>query len=742
MAGFGRQAEAQTTIRISGNIYDAFDGSPIGGALVCIQSSDYSTITDRSGRFALEHIPCGWQRLEVTASGYLPASSDDIEVVSEVTRQVTICLERKTYDLGEKEVRGRIIPLNTGNLQVVNRVEIAQSDASTLADILTRMDGVYLQETGPVGGRKQISIRGCAPKHVLVLMDGQRLNPAGSSEADLGSIPLEVVERVEVYRGGESARFGTDALGGVINIITHVSKSDPRPELNFSKYWGKWKTDLHNVTVANPIRVDGLTTRFTYGYRGTNGDFDYNYSVLPRPDISRSYSGTRANADFRSLNYFASGLYQPGDKTKLGFSGQIYRARQGLPGSASQPDYTARKEDERYLGSIRLQHDFSLSHYLEVSLGLSRLYQSFDDKSGLSPYQSRHTNDIIEWQAMSRNRLWSGNELSGGVDIRRDILYHDELLNPLKSMGRTVRDNAGLFAADRQTLSLDRIPFWDIAAMDVSIRWDNTDTRKNSTSEIDTGFAHNISHWSHKVGASLMRGTKTRLIVRGSYGKSYRLPSINALFWKGDVHSQGNPDLRPERAEHSDAGIEIATDGWAQISAGLTYFHSHVLDLIVWRPSSPQGIWKPENLDASLITGHEDFVRVSLFDGRLRLRYSNTITVPQNKMSSAVFHNKYLTFRPHYVTNFDCEMRWWKFHGSYNVRLVDIRYALEANTKWYGAYRVDNAGLGFTMELAHLTIDTDYRVKNLGGEWYELIAHYPMPGREWGVNLSVSYRLE
>jgi vitamin B12 transporter len=60
---------------------------------------------------------------------------------------------------------------------------------------------------------------------------------------------------------------------------------------------------------------------------------------------------------------------------------------------------------------------------------------------------------------------------------------------------------------------------------------------------------------------------------------------MNALFWKNDIRSQGNPDLKPERSEHSDAGFEISLDKPIKISAGMTYFHSHVNDIIIWRPS-------------------------------------------------------------------------------------------------------------------------------------------------------------
>jgi vitamin B12 transporter len=741
-AGLSQPIMAQTMAKAAGYIFDAVDGHPLSRAEVRVEGSDYKTLSDQFGHFVLEHIPAGHYRLEVTSEGYKPVSAYEIEVITGVTQRVAIYLQRDIYNLGERKVTGRFAPLNISSMEVIEYEEIQRSGARTITEVLNRLEGVYVQDSGPVGSKKQVSIRGSAPKHVLVLIDGQRINPAASGDADLGSIPLEVVEKVEVYRGGQSSQFGADALGGVVNIITQISRPQDRTELTARKYWGKWNTDLHNITIINPLKFEGLTSKFTYGHRETKGNFDYLYSPLPHQDVNRIYTGTRFNADFESRNFYASTLYQPGKETSLRFSGQVYYSRHGLPGGVSRPDPTARKDDRRLLGSLRFQHNFSLRHNVETSLGFTRLYQAFKNPAGLQPYESRYINDIASLQTINRARLWKGNELSGGINLQRDILYHDEIITPANGMGRTVRDNIGFFGADRQTVDLHRLPFWDIATMDVSIRWDNTNTKRDAASSSNSLRAQRISNWSQKIGASISRGDNIRLVLRGSYGKSYRLPSINALFWKSDVPVKVNPDVRPERSEHSEAGIEISTDGPVKMSAGITYFHSYVTDLIIWRPSSPMGIWRPENLKAALITGHEDFVRVGLFSERLRLSYRNTIIAPLNKSGIPALYNKFLTFRPHYVTNLDCEMRFWILQGGYRIRLVDIRYLLDANTKWYGAYRIDDADFGFRGELSRFTIEAGYQVKNLRGAQYELIAHYPMPGREWGVNLSISYRVE
>jgi len=162
--------------------------------------------------------------------------------------------------------------------------------------------------------------------------------------------------------------------------------------------------------------------------------------------------------------------------------------------------------------------------------------------------------------------------------------------------------------------------------------------------------------------------------------------------------------------------------------------------LIVWQPAYGQ-VWTPVNLDAAVISGHEDYITARFFGDRVRIAYRNTITAAKNRGPDENTRNKTLTYRPHYVTHLDLAVRYGIFRGSYGVRLVDIRYSTEANTKWYDAYRVDDAGAGVEFNVSSATVKAGYRVKNLNSEEYELIGGYPMPGREWGIDFSLTFKL-
>ncbi len=732
---FAVGVRGQTTVSIEGRVFDAVDGHPIYQAAVRIRQSDYLSRTDAFGKFIFEHVPEGTCRMEVAAEGY-ENYTDDIVVTDDITLRLDVALKRRVYEMPGREVRAAASPAPIVATTVITRDEIDKSDAADLAEVLGDVPGVYVRESGPSGGKTLISIRGSEAKHVLILMDGQRLTGSGNGDADVSTIPIEMVEKIEVYRGGESARYGTDAVGGVINIVTVASGSASHTEAQTEDSWGKWKTNSYRVSLRDPVRMNGVTSRLAYSFHRTDGDYDYRYAVSPR---NRIYSGARRNDGLRTHNYFATAAYRFSGNTSLSFSGQIYSSRQGLPGAVSSIDTTAWKRDARTLGSLHFKTSASQGLDIEADIGASRFEQYFnnvDHPYSAYRYEDRYIDDLAQAAVRGRYRPIDGNELIAGTDVQRDIVRHENLYRPAFSMGRTVRDNAGIYVGDTHQFDLGGIPFWQSAAVDASLRWDNVDTRNDNT----TGGVSHVSQWSQKAGVSLTRGGRFRVVMRASYGSSFRLPSISALFWKGDIRSAANLDLRPELAEHSDAGIETVYDGPVQVSAGTTFFHTYIRDLIVWQPAYGQ-VWTPVNLDAAVIAGHEDYITARLFKDRIRIAYRNTITVAKNRGPDENARDKMLTYRPHYVTRLDLDARYGIFRGSYSVRLVDIRYSTDANTKWYDAYRVDDAGVGIEFGVSSATFKAGYRVKNLNGEEYELIGGYPMPGREWGVDLSLTYKL-
>ena len=215
---------------------------------------------------------------------------------------------------------------------------------------------------------------------------------------------------------------------------------------------------------------------------------------------------------------------------------------------------------------------------------------------------------------------------------------------------------------------------------------------------------------------------------RAGYGKSFRLPTINALFWKGDVRSHGNPGLKPEKSNHSDVAGEINLGlGVFNLSAGLTYFHSYIRDLVVWQPDY-QGVWRPVNLASARITGHEDNISLGFFEDKFEIIYQNTVTTALNKVPGHNSYNKKLTFYPGYITSITSRLNLGWLSAAYSIRFVDKAYTNQANTRFYDSYSLDDFRIGTDINISkYWRFSADAKIDNVRNVDYVLMTHYPMP---------------
>lgn len=166
---------------------------------------------------------------------------------------------------------------------VVTRQDIDRWQSTSVNDVLRRLPGVDITQNGGSGQLSSIFIRGTNASHVLVLIDGVRLNLAGvSGSADLSQFPIALVQRVEYIRGPRSAVYGSDAIGGVVNIIT--TRDEPGTEI--SAGWGSNSYQNYDVSTQQQL---GDKTRVTLlgDYAHTHG-----YDV-----VAYGNTGTQAQTD-------------------------------------------------------------------------------------------------------------------------------------------------------------------------------------------------------------------------------------------------------------------------------------------------------------------------------------------------------------------------------------------------------------------------------------------------------------
>jgi len=198
------------------------------------------------------------------------------------------------------------------NVTIISREEIESEGAQTLADVLQKEPGVFTRS--PLGNPKAstVDIRGygeTAPANVLFLIDGRRVNSIDLSGPDLAQIPIEIIERVEVYRGPASVLYGDNAAAGVVNIITR--KGEGKPTLTGSVTGGSYNYFKPQASVF------GKQEKLSYYALGSYTDTD----------------GYRHNNAFRSKDFFGDLGYEAAKKLDLSLRVGFHSDSYGLPGA-------------------------------------------------------------------------------------------------------------------------------------------------------------------------------------------------------------------------------------------------------------------------------------------------------------------------------------------------------------------------------------------------------------------------
>jgi outer membrane cobalamin receptor len=214
-------------------------GAAIPGATVAVKNTSRGTACDANGFYSFPALRPGSYLLEISAIGYHPVS-EKVTMKAHQALELNFSLKENQQDLQEVIVVGK-----TENQQVkeqafaVNAIETKQF-ANTTADlnqVLNRSTGVRIREQGGLGSNFNFSINGLSGKAVKYFIDGVPLELLGSA-VSLNNIPVNLAERIEVYKGVVPVQLGSDAMGGAVNVITNQNQ---RNYLDLSHSYGSFQ---------------------------------------------------------------------------------------------------------------------------------------------------------------------------------------------------------------------------------------------------------------------------------------------------------------------------------------------------------------------------------------------------------------------------------------------------------------------------------------------------------------------
>jgi len=705
---------AQEECMLSGTVTDAATRLPIPGVVVFIKDTHIGVCANADGYYVLTGIPSG--RWTITA-GVLGYTSEDRELTfaPAESKKVDFMLMETSYQLNPVTITSTrersLVSEVPSSVEVVSMRDITRRNLQNVAQAVEMLPGVFAKDYGGIGDQKSLSIRGSTSGQVLVLIDGQRLNTAQSGDVDLSGISMESVERIEVVKGGTSALYGADAVGGVINIITKTKPHAENAGASAKAMAGSF--GLRSGEGSANYSGGNLFALVNYKFLSSDGDFEYTSPYLGRVK--------RANADLVSHALFMKGSYRFGMDSLnrlLSVSSQYYSSKGGSPGTSLQPSFDARKKNENKSYSISYdQRVGSLYNSIHVQAYLHEFTSWYDSPSSLVPIHSTHEGNAWGSEVQGRFVFSASNVIIGGYTYRRDDL------RSTNTQGTPFRNTHSVYLQDEfepffgaMLGGIKRIIFIPAA------RWDN--------------FSDFGGRVSPKIGMVISVGDPWQASLKGNFGRSFRAPTFNDLYWPADPWTRGNPDLKPESGVDFDLGAMFRHPVWWGLSADVTYFRNDVTDLISWQQGS-SGLWMPDNIGKSSIRGIEVKTAVTPWNSVIRLEWNYTYIRAINETDKVNEKGKTLPYRPRHTHNMNIEADLSPIFIRVSASFVTKRYTSVANTVALPSYDAAEMLIGWRWTVGGIPVQLQGEVKNLFDREYQIMEGFPMPPREFRFTMGI-----
>jgi vitamin B12 transporter len=573
----------------------------------------------------------------------------------------------------QKITASKISSETLSNGIIISREDINLLQASNLSEILSSLPGFQVTRQGGNANTQSFVMNGFRSDKILILLNGQRFGSATLGSTTYNTIPSDIIERIEIVSNARSAIYGSDALGGVINIVTTndvETKNTARLAIG-NQHTSQFSVDLHKQYSDLSLHLSGFT-------ESTEG-FDV------RENAETDTDGSERHA----LNFDSS--YQLGMSQKIIFSSQNTRGTVDYDGFGTE----LKRDYQQQVSSIAWD-------YSDASYGVNANYsESFDKSWNYGDGTSRSEADgfITETRSFdltARTQITKSQSLLLVSDYREDDISksdadYDETKGSVNGVGLS------------HTFNSDRLN------SEVGIR-------RDKSSKFDEKFSYSLSaQWFAFSQLSLTAAINT----------GFKAPSFNDLYFPlldyGSVSYQGNEDLTPEKSLNRRLEIQYAE---GQSSYTASYQFSHIEDLIQYQDIGG-GENRPVNVNQALLRN-----TVVCWDYNWSDTLSSQTSYEWNHAINLTSHTK-LQRQSARVAKLNLNYIKNQYSAGTNIRYLSESYDDAKNNNLLAAYTIIDAYGDFT---ATENLSFGIRINNLTNKEYQTAKGYPAQERTYLVN--------
>ncbi len=558
---------------------------------------------------------------------------------------------------------------------VLDRADIEGAAGRTLIDLLAQAPGIQISNNGGAGRSSSVFMRGLESRHVLLLIDGVRYGSATVGTPSWENLPLEAIDRIEIVRGPLSALYGSDAVGGVVQVFTRAGAAG---------------------LAAHGVASVGSNGQGLLGAGLRAGSGAARVAVQAQRSQDEGFSAANPQVPFGNYNPDRDGFDQNSASAQLSWTflpgWELKVLGLGSQGEAQIDDGAgadARVGLRSQVGAVQLAAE--LLPQWRSQIKLARAVDGYDTLSSASPFSA-----LGEIATRSTQASWE-NQI--------DTPVGDVLLVAERNQQRVSRPGAPFAVSERTLhgLAAGLNGQVDVHHWQVAVRRDRNSQFGSQT----TG------------GAAYGLDINPKLRLTAQIGTSFVAPSFNQLYFP----NFGNPKLQPEEGLHKEFGLQWR-DSAHQLQIGV--YQHRILGYITGGAS-------PVNLPRTQVEG---LSFVYAYTGAV-WRFSSSIDAldPRNATTASAQFDKLLPRRSREVLRMALERQWGLLTTAAALRHVGLRFDNAANTVPLPAYTLVDLRADWELGSAW---KLGVKLNNVGDRSYSTALGYNQPGREWFLTLRYS----
>ncbi|HEX2920593.1 MAG TPA: TonB-dependent receptor [Bacteroidales bacterium] len=577
--------------------------------------------------------------------------------------------------------------------QKLDSAIISNLSYGNLADVLTWNTPVLIKNYGP-GGSSTLSFRGTGASNSNVTWNGLKIDNPMLGQTDLSLLPVGLIDEMSIYYGGASMKSLSGATGGVI-ALDNKPVWENRNVITLNSFAGSFNRFSGLITVKSGTEYFQSITK---GYfQAAKNDFSYTNDVSsahPFRDI-RKHSEGRMNGFMQELY-----LKKNEDIFSLRFWYQNYR--RNLP--ASLLVYPEKSGGEQTDEAVRMMLDYTRNTF---SIKAAYLHTTLDYANSLSLIDSRNNSSQFFCKAEI--------EAITGKFASLDLIIGEELF--------TVNTN-----------NYDDIPLMNVASISADASTVNTGNIEGNI------LIRQILHNDKLLIPDFSTGISYRLFqksyyLRANYSRSSRLPSLNDLFWSPG----GNEYLKNEYSYISEISLDIkeTLSDIFNLELNVAVYNNHINNMIRWKPATGS-VWSAENIGEAKGYGFENTVKLGYNNNNASALFTANYSYTKSfDNSDDIQNHNQIIYIPKHQANASVYFKYGKLTSAWKSSFSGIRFIEADNSKYLPAFLINSMSAGIQHDPNWGLFQINFDIENIFNCQYETMAYYPLPGRSYGIRLTI-----